>query len=161
MLHLLEIIYEFQLLRANEACLQITLDDEERARLAGLERLLKGEEIDSRRQMPRVPTPLPVQFTLPGGFGSGEIRNISGSGLAVLTAHPSEIGTRSVVRLSEPTFGSEYFFPTRTVWSRTRGLTAMGLAFDGVPTASIAHGSRLTWRRSFPLGGARQTQMIA
>src|SRR5688500_2335942 len=132
MLHLLDMIYEYQLLRTKEERLQIPLDDEERARVIGLERLLVGDPPprgEARRKTPRLLEPLPVQFTLPGGFGSGEIRNISGGGMAIVTARPPAIGTRTIVRVADATAGVEYVFPGRVVWRAVDGKPTMGVAF--------------------------------
>jgi hypothetical protein len=113
MRNLLEMIYEHQLLRSKEDHLQIRLDDGERVRLLGLRRLLQGEAVDprTRRSFMRVKLPMAVQFTLPGGFGSGEIRDLSAGGFCVATPHPPVIGTRIIVRVADPLGGSEYVFP--------------------------------------------------
>src|SRR5687767_2529568 len=164
MLHLLEMIYEYQWLRTKEERLSIPLEDDERARLIGLERLLVSEPPgrEARRKTPRLPTPLPVQFTVPGGFGSGELRNVSGGGMAILTVRPPVVGTRTIVRIAEATTGMEYVFPARVVWRTMDARPAMGIAFDGVPSqAPFLAPTRGAWRRELRLGAARSTPISA
>jgi hypothetical protein len=123
MRNLFEMIFEYQLLRGKEQL--VPLDDDERVRLYGLGQLLSGERGDVQRQMPRLPYPTGVQYTMPGGFGVGAVKNLSGLGVAI-------------VRVEEG--GTEYFFPCRVCWSRQEHATGMGLAFDGVPTRAALFG---------------------
>ncbi len=153
MKNLFEMIYEYQLLRGKQDRLDVPLDDEESARLVALSRLLTGEVSNGRRTMPRAPVPARVVFTMPGGFESGEIKNISGSGLAIATAHPPAQGTRLVVRVEDG--GVEYLFPCRVVWRRVASDLGMGAVFDGVPSRASMFGDEETtgvWRRSMQIG---------
>jgi hypothetical protein len=153
MKNLFEMIYEYQLLRGKQDRLDVPLDDEESARLVALSRLLTGEVSNGRRTMPRAPVPARVVFTMPGGFESGEIKNISGSGLAIATAHPPAQGTRLVVRVEDG--GVEYLFPCRVVWRRVASNLGMGAVFDGVPSRASMFGDDETtgvWRRSMQMG---------
>jgi hypothetical protein len=155
MKNLFEMIYEYQLLRGKQDRLDVPLDEEERARLAALSRLLSGDNAGSRRTMPRAPVPARVVFTMPGGFESGEIKNLSGSGLAIATAHPPAQGTRIVVRVEDG--GVEYLFPCRVVWQRVSANVGMGAIFDGVPTRASIFGNDETtgvWKRSIQIGGS-------
>lgn len=155
MKNLFEMIYEYQLLRGKQDRLEVPLDEEERARLAALSRLLSGDNVGSRRAMPRAPVPARVVFTMPGGFESGEIKNISGSGLAIATARPPAEGTRIVVRVEDG--GVEYLFPCRVVWQRLASNVGMGAIFDGVPTRASVFGNDETtgvWKRSITIGGS-------
>ncbi len=165
MRNLLEMIYEYQLLRSKERHLSIDLDDAERVRLMGLRRLLQGETIDptSRRELARVKLPMPVQFTLPGGFENGEIRDLSGGGFCIATQRPPAEGTRIIVRVANPQDGCEYVFPCRVVWRVARGPGRMGVEIDGVPNRSIAAASEDTgvWRRSLRFGDAPGEPMVA
>ncbi len=154
MKNLFEMIYEYQLLRGKQDHLDVPLDEEERARLIALSRLLTGEMEGGRRTMPRAPVPARVVFTMPGGFESGEIKNLSGSGLAIATARPPAQGTRLVVRVEDG--GVEYLFPCRVVWRRLAANVGMGAIFDGVPTRAVLFGNDETtgvWRRSMQIGG--------
>lgn len=153
MKNLFEMIYEYQLLRGKQDRLEVPLDEEERARLVALSRLLTGEADGGRRTMPRAPVPARVVFTMPGGFESGEIKNLSGSGLAIATAHPPAQGTRIVVRVEDG--GVEYLFPCRVVWRRLATHLGMGAVFDGVPSRASMFGedeSTGVWRRSMQMG---------
>lgn len=163
MRNVLEMIFEFQLLRAKQDHLDVPLDDDERARLLGLGQLLSGEGDQGVRTMPRLPFPGHVSFTLPGGFESGEVKNLSGKGLAISTARPPAIGTRVIVRMVDPSTSAEYFFPCRVVWSRKTPLPGMGLQFDGVPTQSVLVEGDETgaWKRSFHMGDPRKDVQAA
>ncbi|MBN8615018.1 MAG: PilZ domain-containing protein [Deltaproteobacteria bacterium] len=136
MRNLFEMIFEYQLLRGKDQL--VPLDDDERVRLYGLAQLLQGERSDAQRQMPRLPYPTGVQFTMPGGFGVGAVKNLSGLGIAIATRKPLSVGARTVVRVEEN--GTEYFFPCRVCWSRKEHSLGMGLAFDGVPTRATLFG---------------------
>ncbi len=157
--NLLETIYEFQALVGKRDHLGLPLDENEQVRLLGLGRLLAGEGDGGHRTMPRVPVPMTVVFTLPGGFEVGQVRNVSGRGLAVATARPPEIDARTIVRAVDASRGCEYLFPCRVVWRRRAPLPGMGVAFDGVPTRSEwapAEENTGIWRRSAflaPAGG--------
>lgn len=163
-----EMIYEYRLLLAKEEKLSITLDSDERARLLGLEGLLSGDapDRDPRRGMPRVPSPVGVQFTLAGGFGTGQVLNVSGGGLAIATTTLSAVSSRSIVRVSLPATGVEYVFPCRVVWVQTDSLSGMGMAFDGVPSRTTLLGrdvgrSSGQWRVPLQFGSRRTTPIAA
>jgi hypothetical protein len=144
--NLFEMIFEYQWLRGKEAL--VPLDDDERARVYGLGQLLTGERSDPQRRMPRLPCPTAVQYTMPGGFGVGAVKNLSGLGIAIATRKPLPVGARTVVRAEEG--GKEYFFPCLVCWSRSEHASGMGLAFDGVPTRAAlfgdADGSGIRWQ---------------
>lgn len=165
MRNLLEMIYEYQLLRSKERHLSIELDDGERVRLMGLHRLLQGETIDptSRRELARVKLPMSVQFTTPGGFESGEIRDLSGGGFCIATASPPGEDARIIVRVADASSGSEYVFPCRVVWRSQRGPARMGVEIDGVPhrSAVVTADDTGVWRRSLRFGDARGEPMVA
>lgn len=163
-----EMIYEYRLLLAKEEKLAIALDEDERVRLLGLEGLLSGDapSRDSRRGMPRVPSPIGVQFTIAGGFGAGQVLNVSGGGAAIATTAPGALGSRTIVRVSLPATGVEYVFPCRVVWVQVDAQCAMGVAFDGVPsrTALAGRGSDRTsgqWRMPLQFGSRRTTPIAA
>ncbi len=159
MVHLLDLIHEYQLLKSREEHLGLPLDDEERVRLVGLSRLLHADEVGPDRRMIRLPSPLPVQFTVPGGFGGGALRNISAGGMAVSVARPPPIGMRTIIRIAESAFGTEYVFPARVVWTSLLD-RCMGLAFDGVP---LKASSKLdaSWRRNLRFGAPLEAPMSA
>ncbi len=164
MRNLLEMIYEYQLLRSKERNLSIVLDDAERVRLMGLHRLLQGETLDpaSRRDLARVKLPMPVQFTTAGGFESGEIRDVSGGGFRIAAAAPPEVDTQIAVRVADPLSGSEYVFPCRVIWRGERGPGRMGVEIDGVPhrSAFLSEDTGV-WRRTLRFGDARDEPMVA
>jgi len=161
--NLLEMIYAYQLLTSKERHLDIPLDAGERARRMGLHRLLMGERPDPRRRgHARVKLPMRVQFTRPGGFEHGEIRDLSGGGVCVQTSAPQEPGTRVVLRIEAPRDGVEYVFPCRVVWRSTHGPRRMGLAFDGVPHQSDLYGDESgVWRRTPRFGAVDDTSHVA
>src|SRR5688500_202387 len=102
-MNLLDVVFEYQELLQREHGLDIPLDEGDRARLVGLDRLLRGDYMGIRQtEMARLLHPIPVQFTRPGGFGAGEIRDVNGNGMAVVTSQPSTIGSRTIVRVADP-----------------------------------------------------------
>lgn len=164
MRNLLEMIYEYQLLESKERKLDIDLDPAERVRHMGLRRLLQGERPDHpNRRFTRINVPMPVQFTRPGGFETGEIRDLSGGGFCIATPRPPEPSTRLVVRVADPANGTEYVFPCRVVWRREDGERLMGVQIDGVPHASDFFGDETTgvWRRSLHFGNGRDEPLVA
>ena len=151
-----ELVYEYQLLKGKQDHLGVPLDETERARLVGLAQMLIGDAGPDRgrRAMPRVPAPSRIEFTQPGGFEGGEIKNASGSGLAIATRRPPVVGTRVVVRVEDTRHALEYFFPCRVIWRRLGVSPGMGLAFDGIPTRSSLFADLDTgvWRASMRFG---------
>ena len=151
-----ELVYEYQLLKGKQDHLDVPLDETERARLVGLAQMLMGDggSESGRRSMPRVPAPSRVEFTQPGGFEGGEIKNASGSGFALATRRPPSVGTRVVVRVEDTARALEYFFPCRVAWRRMGASPGMGVAFDGIPTRSSQFDGVDTgvWRRTLRLG---------
>ncbi len=136
MAEFLDLLFEYRLLRSKEEHLQILLDDHEVTRIHGIENMLRGKAPtgDARRAMPRLLCPRPVQFTMPGRFGAGEIANVSAGGAAITTNESLRVGDRTILRIAAPETGIEYVYPCRVVWtSATRG-GSVGLAFDGVPS---------------------------
>lgn len=164
MRNLLEMIYEYQLLRSKERHLGIELEEAERVRMMGLHRLLQGETIDtlSRRELLRVKLTMSVQFTMPGGFESGQLRDLAGGGFCILTQDPPAEGSRVVVRIADVRSTSEYVFPCRVVWRAARGQGRMGVQIDGVPHRSPMAGEDTgVWRRSVRFGDPRGEPMVA
>lgn len=164
MRNLFDLIYEYQLLKGKQDHLEVPLGEDERARLVGLAQMLLGDGAESgNRGMPRVPVPTHVEFTQPGGFESGDIKNASGSGLAIATRRPPIEGTRIVVRIEDTQHAVEYFFPCRVVWRRTATNPGMGLVFDGVPTRTSLFADEDTgvWRRRLRLGDGRRDVQAA
>jgi len=156
-------IYEYQRLRSREQQLDIPLDDAERVRLMGLHRLLQGETQDlGQREFARVGIPMPVQFTRPGGFESGEIRNLGGGGFMILTTAPQAVGTQVILRVVSPRAAMEYVFPCVVRWRSRRGPPKMGVQIDGVPNkADLYEDTSAVWRRSITLGDAPSDPMVA
>lgn len=155
MFDLVEMIYEFQLLRSKSETLGIPLTDEERGRLIGLGRLLDSSSSPDPfgRAFARLDARGPVQFTAPPGFGLGQLADLGGGGLCIATSRPLVPETRTVVRLVDPTGGREFVFPCRIAWRHEGRDSCMGLAFDGVPLRlafGLPRGGE--WRRSFHLG---------
>lgn len=163
MRNLLEMIYDYQLLRSKERNLDIHLDSSERVRMMGLQRLLEGEVRDPRsREFVRVPMPLAAQFTRPGGFEAGEVKDLSGGGLLIHTRRPPAVGTQIIVRLEDESRGTEFVFPCTVVWRIGRGLRRMGVKIDGVPSKSdLFEESTGVWRRSVRFGAAPDEPMVA
>ena len=155
MFDLVELIYEFQMLRAKSEALGIPLTDDERGRLIGLGRLLdaSGTPDPFGRAFARIEARGPVQFTAPPGFGLGQLADLGGGGLCIATSRPLAPDTRTVVRLVDPTGGREFVFPCRIAWRQEGREPCMGLAFDGVPLRlafGLPRGGE--WRRTFRLG---------
>lgn len=164
MTDLLDMVYEYRLLLAKEERLQIPLDEDETARLMGLARLLEGEapSKEARRRMPRLPFPSAVQFTIPGGFALGEVRNVSGGGLSVVTRARVDEHARTIVRITRPSEGDEYVFPCRVAWRATDGRPMVGLEFDGVPSLTrYAAAPRGAWSADLRFGSSPGATMTA
>ncbi len=164
MADLFDIIHDYRMLREKRDQLHIPLDTAEQAELAGLERFLSGEvpAEDSQRALPRLPSPLTLQFTAPGGFEVGEIRNVSGGGMAIQTVRPLERGARTILRLVNSDRGVEYLFPARVVWRAVGVRREMGLAFDGVPTRSVPYPlPEGVWKRRLAFSRTRPTTILA
>src|ERR1043165_7383663 len=97
------LLFEYRLLVGKEQ-VGVPLDDGERSRLVVAVRMLSGEvPRRDRRAMPRAHAPVRAQFTLPGGFGEGEVLNVSGGGMAIATKAHVEVGTRCIVRVARET----------------------------------------------------------
>jgi hypothetical protein len=149
----LDRIYELLMLLAREGELQIPLTDAESARLARLESSLgrRVPNLDERDADTWLSVPLPVQFTAQGAYGSCLMRNLSGGGMAVITSEPPALGQRLVVRIEDPLHGVEYVFPARVLSRVVRGLSSMGVAFEGVPSqARLGNRSSGIWRYDLP-----------
>lgn len=155
-MNLLDIVYEYQNLLHRQQSIGLPLGAHERARLFGLDRLLRGDYMGSgRTEMTRLLHPIPAQFTRPGGFGAGEIRDVNGNGMAIVTSQPSVIGTRTAVRIADPLGGAEYLFPGQVIWVQN---LVMGVAFDGMPTkAPFLLPTPTKWRRDVRFGGTDET----
>lgn len=161
MRNLLEMIYEYQRLRAKERQPH-ALNAEEQVRVMGLHRILRGQRRDgtaSRRVFPRAPIPMPVQFTTAGGFEAGEIRDMSAGGLCIATRRPPQIGSRLVLRVPDGPSGFEYVFPCRVVWHSTRSPKRMGVEFDGIPHCAEAEAA--AWQRSIRLSPGPADPLIS
>jgi len=132
MVNLLDSIYEYQSLLHRSESMEIPLDAEERARLEGLRRLLRGDYLGlAANQNSDEPRPVPVQLTVPGGFATGEVRSMSAKGMALVSNRPISEGMRTILRVADPLRGFEYVFPGRVVWRSGR---ILGVAFDGLPS---------------------------
>ncbi|HEX2676466.1 MAG TPA: PilZ domain-containing protein [Polyangiales bacterium] len=146
----LERIFEYRVLYAKERELQIPLSTQEASRLERLRHQLPSRvpSVDDRDPFTLLTTPLPVQFVAAGRFGAGVLRNASAVGLAVATGEPPELGQRLIVHVQEPLHGLEYTFPCRVVSRVVKGITSMGLVFEGVPSQTRIGGrSSGVWRQ--------------
>lgn len=160
MLNVLDLVFEYQHLLHKEQTLEIELDESERARLVGLERLLRGQYLGRAEPSKgtRLLEPVPVQFTIPGGFCAGELRNVSAGGVAIVTDRAPEIGTRTILRVGDATH-FEYVFPGRVVWSNGR---VLGVAFDGMPTRTLFTADDSgAWKSNVLLGASRPATLVA
>jgi hypothetical protein len=145
----LERIYEYRVLFAKERELQIPLTPQQTSRMQRLREQLpvRVPSVDDRDPYTLLTTPLPVQFIAAGRFGSGTLRNVSAEGLAIATAEAPELDQRIIVHVQEALHGLEYTFPCRVVSRVVKGVTAMGVAFEGVPTQTRLGGrSSGVWR---------------
>lgn len=131
-----ERIFEYRVLAAKEHDLQIPLSVQERSRLERMRHELPAQvpSVDARDALTLLTTPLPVHFVAAGRFGTGVLRNASATGLAVATDEPPELGQRLIVHVQETLHGVEYMFPCRVVSRVLKGVTGVGLAFEGVPS---------------------------
>lgn len=133
MLELISLIYEYRLLREKSDRLCITLGDAELCRMAGLERLLSGEDHprrDRRRAMARARMRAFVRFTLPNDIGVGEMHDVSGGGARIDASHPPTPGTPVLLAVHVAP-AHEFVFPGRVVW---RDTGSFGVVFEGVPS---------------------------
>jgi len=152
------LLFEYRLLVGKEQ-VGVPLDEHERARLLAAVRLLSGEiPRRDRRAMPRVPGKVRAQFTLPGGFGEGEVLNVSGGGMALATTQLVDLGTRCIVRIARDAV--EYVFPCRVVWSATDPTPGLGMAFDGLPSQTMLRPSGV-WQLSLRFGPAGKEPIAA
>lgn len=157
MIRFLDLIHEYQLLRATRQ-LQVPLDAAEEARLVALAHMLRGErphDPGERREMPRLRCPLRAGFTLASKFGSGQVRDISGGGVAIATPTPAQLGDEVLVHIPDAVAETEHIFPARVVWRREGAEGAMGLAFEGIPTETVPT------LRGRPRRRRRYTPMVA
>jgi hypothetical protein len=159
-MNVLEVMYEYLLLLDRQTLPDMSPADSERARLVGLGRLLRGDYPSGELKRVRVQNPMPVQFTVPGGFAVGAMRGVTARGMVVVTTRCPQVGTRTMVRVPDSDTGIEYVFPGRVSWSRGR---LMGVAFDGLPTKTDPFApSSAPWGRDLlRLGPARQAPMVA
>lgn len=145
----LDRVFEYRVLYSKERELQIPLSASESSRLERLRTQLpeRAPSVDDRDALTLLTTPLPVQYAAAGRFGSGVLRNASAAGLAIVTAEPPELGARLIIHVQEPLHGIEYTFPCRVVSRVVKGLTAMGVVFEGVPSQTrMAGRSSGVWR---------------
>jgi len=144
----LERIYELRMLLARQGELQIPLTDVDAARLARLQRALGHQipSVDERDSETWLPIPIPLQFTAQGAYGAGLLRNVSGGGMAVITSEPPALGQQLIVRIEDQAHSVEYVFPCRVLSRVVKGLSTMGLAFEGVPSQTRLNRHSGVWR---------------
>lgn len=145
----LERIFEFRVLLSKAHELQIPLTAQELARLERLKHQLPTgvPSCDERDPYTLLATPLPAQYVCGGRFGAGTVRNASGGGLAIATAQPPELGQRLIVHVREANHDIEYTFPGRVVVRVIKGITSVGVAFEGVPSQNrVAGRGSGVWR---------------
>lgn len=138
----LERIFEYRVLLAKQGDLQNPLTATEQARLERLAGQLPGgvPSADDRNPYTLLSTPLPVQYIVGGRFGNGTARNATGDGMAIVAQNLPELGQRLILHVKQPQLGTEYTFPGRVISRVVKGVTSMGVAFDGLPTQHQARG---------------------
>jgi len=136
-MHFFELVHDYQLLRAKGA--MVPLDEGERAQLAGLLQMLRGDAAsDERRATPRLLCPLPVHLSSAGfGFVRGALRNVSGDGAALEAEVDVAPGDTLLVHLDAGR--TSYRFPAEVVWRRG---SRLGLRFEGRPGRAEREGFR-------------------
>lgn len=146
----LERIYEYRVLRGKRDSLGLQLSSAEQARLMRLENSLPTgiPTADDRNPYTLLTTPLPARLTVGGQLVQGVLRNVSADGLAIVLDPPPPLNQTGLVHVSESLHGIEYHFPGRIVARVVKGLTSVGIAFEGVPS-QMRLGSRRSgvWRQ--------------
>ena len=159
MKQLLESLHEYRTLRGLASAGH--LDDGGWARMLGLGTLLGSRAPwHPRGKMLHPDQTVKVSFTIRGGFGVGEIRSVSGGGIAIASGHAAQIGDRTLVRVHDTDGDAEYVFPARVVWRRAGAQGGMGVVFDGPPIRSDS-AAAFGWRIGFRLGITPVGQMVA
>ena len=136
-------IFEYRVLYAKHRELQIPLTGSEQARFGELRGQLPDRvpNIDDRDIATLLRNPLPAQIVAGGRFGSGVLRNGSATGLAIeLGEEPPALGERLILHVQESVHALEYTFPCRVIARVVKGVTSMGVVFEGVPSQTRALG---------------------
>ena len=132
---LLDLIHEFRSLEAERAPTA-----ESRARWLGLRSLLVGDTAFESTPTTALAASHAVSFTVPGGFGRGEIRTLSGEGVVIVTRKPPAIGTRLLVRIEDRT-GDALILPAVVAYRGRTHFGSFGARFDGAPERIISDGT--------------------
>jgi hypothetical protein len=147
---LLQYVHEYQTLVTRAERLHIPLDPAERWRLRTLARALGEGQGTGTRGMPRILCPLAVTLTLPGGFQSARLRDVSGTGMRVrMSTPPPAEGTTVLVHVAGALEGEEFTFPAEVVWRRGGDAPVVGLRFHGLPTRTSPMGMAEGRRRRY------------
>jgi hypothetical protein len=153
---LLELIHEYRSLQAN-----VDPTRASRARLMGLGSLLGTETPWEPCAATRKADSHAIRFTVPGGFGQGEIRTLTGAGVVVSTRKPPEVGARILIRLDSPSADRTYVFPAIVEWRGRKHFGTFGALFDGAPERVDQDPTLGLWRVPIRLSRTTSKTMVA
>jgi hypothetical protein len=151
---LFDLIFDHQRLcarqRAGEA-----LEAGDRALLAGLGQLLRGERAETRGEpaMPHVVVPGTVRVAVGGAFHVAHVKHVSGDGLEARMRVAPTVGASVLVEVEDPVHDIRYAFPA-VVAASSRGVAQ--LVFNGAPRRGrLAEGTRRWRAASLPVQAAQ------
>lgn len=133
----LDLLFRFWELRARHESLELMLDDNERAELLSLLRLVSSEKkVSEPGPAPFAPDGLPVQMTARSGFLTGDLREITADQIIVAAADTLVEEAPTILYVADIVSGIDYTLPCVVLWTHIDAPCSMGLAVDGVPMRS-------------------------
>jgi hypothetical protein len=139
----LEWVFQFRVLLCKRTELHIALTPAEQSRLERLRGQVQGGVPELDADGSPLAEALRARYVHAGRFHEARVCNLSGAGVAVLTAEPPPAGQHLQLQVWDPSQSLEYTFPGRVIERASDTAPGMRLAFEGLPVQTRVMSPRM------------------
>jgi hypothetical protein len=131
----LDFLVRFWELSARHATLGHPLVAAEQLELLSLMQLVNADaQVPPVERADPVDDALPAQLIGEGSILTVEMRDVTASGVRVVSADTMQVGTHVVLRTADAVSGVEYVLPCTVAWVLRGAPNTMALTVDGIPS---------------------------
>ena len=131
----LDFLVRFWELSARHATLGEPLGAAERLELLSLMQLVNADaRVPAIGAAEPADDAIPAQLIGDGAIMGVEVRDVTASGMRIVSSSTLDVGARVVIRAADAVSGVEYVLPCTVAWVFHGGPNTMALVVDGIPS---------------------------